>query len=47
MTVQSIETTDYINKPSETMVTCQWFYSIEVRKEVFPSASLKPVSEQT
>ena len=47
MTVQSIDTIEYANKPRETMVACQWFYSNEARKEVFPSASLKAVSEQT
>lgn len=47
MTVMSINTVDYVNKPPVTMVLCQWFHAIEAKEHEFPSDSLKLVSEQT
>ena len=46
MTVQSIDTIEYANKPRETNVMCQWFHASETREHAFPPASLKLVSEQ-
>ena len=46
MTVKSIDMIEYINKPTEIVVTCQWFQATEAREHAFPSDSLRPVSEQ-
>lgn len=47
MTVKSIETIEFLNKPAVIMVACQWFHDNETRENEFPSDSIEQVSEQS
>ncbi len=46
MTVMSINTIEYTDKPTVNLVFCQWFLVADVKEHEFPSGSLMLASEQ-